>query len=224
MGSVSRRLQAQTTATALPSAESWAGTCWVRRSAEGSVPTQEESCIVQLGDAETRPQSSTLDPIWWQGARLMQHNYPESCRTLGIWPVLEVSSLCGAGDRDFIRNNLRMATEAAVTCVQPSVISALALAHAPAVIRLPTWKRGAFVTKRWQQKVLIWDFFLQHWQVTVAALNLNTYISQQTKYSLREAAKQLFPTELSHSGSESVCISAGLSPVVPISLLPFMIY
>lgn len=47
-------------------------------------------------------------------------------------------------------------------------------------------KKGMSVTKRWQQKVCIWDS-LQHWQVTVSALNLkptlcsklNTHYEQQ---------------------------------------------
>lgn len=44
-------------------------------------------------------QKCTLKPVYWawigwQDAQFMQQNYPELCRTLGIWPILEVSSLC----------------------------------------------------------------------------------------------------------------------------------
>lgn len=108
-----------------------------------------------------------------------------------------------------------MAMEAAVTCHPQSLL----LSHLHMLLQPPgsqNGKRGTFVTKRWQQKVFIQDF-VQHWQVTVAALYLKPTL-------LQEAAKQLFPHWTKLSSPENICISLSPSQDVPISLLPFMIY
>lgn len=149
----------------------------------------------------------------------MQQNYPELCRTLGIWPILEVSSLCAEeqvelGTGTLFRNNLHAAMEAAVTWL-PSVTFALTLAHAPAAIRLPKWKERYVCDQKMAAKSIYLGFF-----ATLAnhsgSIESETYISQRTKYSLQEAAKQLFLTKLNHSiqrMSASLPVSLKLSPL-----------